>query len=59
MSILPECTHAHHMCAWCSKRSEEGTGHPKLELQMVMSHCLGAVSQVQVLCKSNKNAPNP
>lgn len=37
MSVLPECTHVYHRCAWCPRGSEEDI-NLGLEQQMVLSH---------------------
>ena len=36
LGVLHACMYVHHMCAWCSQRSEEGTDLLELELQMVI-----------------------
>lgn len=39
------CVHVYHICAWCSRRPEEGIGFPGLDLQTVVSHQTGAETQ--------------
>lgn len=36
-------------------RSEDGVGAPELELQVVLSHCVGIGSRTGVLWKDNRN----
>lgn len=42
VSVLPVCMFVHHTCAWCPWRSEEELDPPKLEVQVVVSHYVGA-----------------
>lgn len=47
VSVLPSCTFMYHMCALSVEALE-------MELQIVVSHHVGARKQTQVLHKSSK-----
>ena len=51
MGVLPLCIYVHHVCAYTYRAQKMVLEILELELQMVVSHCVGAENQAQVLHK--------
>lgn len=59
MYVLPECALVHHMCVWCSWRSEKGFGSMVVELQMVGVWALGIKAGLQQVLFTAEPTPQP
>lgn len=49
--ILPTYMYVYHMSTWCQWRPEEGVGPLEMELQVAVSHHVGAGNRPQALSK--------
>lgn len=54
IGVLLASTSVRYVCAWCPQRLEEGFRSMRLELQMAVSHHVGAVNLTQVKWKSRQ-----
>lgn len=54
MDVLRACVYVHHMHAWCLQRQKRVLQPLELQLQAVLSHCVGAEDGTLVPYKCSK-----